>query len=280
MDTFNLFNLEDSKNEIFFLNDSFSERLLVIVGNEDQILAFRRGLKYLQTDILCSIKAVKQYVFLDSVGFAILVDLEYTLIKLYKWIVMLIQANSFNLSVDFIFRLSSKVGTNKMVKKGDTPLDVQHNSSVKKDQKSLKKPKVKASSPKKKQHSQRFNDLFNINFKKYSFTDLYGYFKSFSQSIGCLYNPYDFLKAKEKSEIKQKTFLDEVVRVQPLFELHNHCSGNIGSSAERVRALSFQNNGKRLMDLKESPDNLDTKFTEKNSVVISEAELNFISECI
>lgn len=272
MDAFKSNSLEDSKSNIFLLKDSYCERLLVLLGSQNEIIDFRKGLKYLRSDISNSIIAVKEYSFLESKGLAILVDLEYTLIKLYKWAIMLIQANSFNLSVDLINRVSSQIETNMSLTNSKIKPIKTHVLTKKKHLGKFIKPKASVVYSKNFSSKHQSQSVVPASkSKKYTFSDLYGLFSSFSHTSNYRSNPFALIETNKQSDNELRTFFNEVVRSQPLSQLHNLNGVQNSKVVTRLRALSYQNSDSTNKDITKCSNNYNRLLTK--SILNSEEKL-------
>ena len=96
--------LEDKIGKVFLIEDSHCEKVLVILGSVREINFFKNGLE-LNVEFSNNIKAINGFDFFMMKSLVILVDVESTLINLYKWSIEFLQKFNLDISLDILSRL-------------------------------------------------------------------------------------------------------------------------------------------------------------------------------
>lgn len=96
--------LEDKFGNVFLIQDSFCERVLVVLGGAREVNFFKTGLE-LNKKFNFEIKAINGFNFFMMKSLVVLVDNENTLLALYQWSCEFLQKFSLQITLDIISRL-------------------------------------------------------------------------------------------------------------------------------------------------------------------------------
>lgn len=96
--------LEDRFGNVFLIQDSFCERVLVVLGGAREVNFFKTGLE-LNKNFNFEIKAINGFNFFMMKSLVVLVDNENTLLALYQWSCEFLQKFSLQITLDIISRL-------------------------------------------------------------------------------------------------------------------------------------------------------------------------------
>lgn len=98
--------IEDKIGKVFLIQDSYCERVLVILGGTREINFFKSGLE-LNTDFNMMIKAINGFDFFMMKSLVILVENETVLSNLYNWAIDFLQKYSLDITIDILSRLKT-----------------------------------------------------------------------------------------------------------------------------------------------------------------------------
>lgn len=98
---------DSSSGSVIYKQDSYSDRVLVVMGNPEDLSKFRTFL-VAKSDLAKGVQAISQFKFLSMNSLILLPDQEETLSRILKWSMLFIQVNKLSLTLEVINRITPK----------------------------------------------------------------------------------------------------------------------------------------------------------------------------